>query len=178
MRMSRRLLVFVCLIFPAGLAVAEATPIPLHETAQPVPAITFQDLSGNATTLDAWRGKVVLLNIWATWCVPCRVEMPTLDRLEEQLGSERFAVLALSIDRAGIGVVERFFDEINIARLEIFIDESGRAARDLGIIGLPTTILIAPDGRELGRFIGPAEWDAPEMITFLRIIIAKQNQGN
>ena len=178
MRKILRLLVFVCLIFPADLAAVEAAPIPLHETSQPVPAITFQDSSGTAMTLDTWQGKVVLLNIWATWCVPCRVEMPTLDRLEKQLGGERFAVLALSIDRAGVGVVEQFFDEIDIARLEIFIDESGRAARDLGIIGLPTTILIGPDGRELGRFIGPAEWDTPEMVTFLRNIIAKHNQGN
>ena len=162
----------------AGVAAAEPGTMPLHEASQPLPPIAFADESGNPLTLDAWRGKVVLLNVWATWCGPCRREMPTLDRLQARLGGDRFEVVALSIDRAGVGVVRRFFEEIGIGHLRIVIDESGRAARDIGVFGLPATILVGPDGRELGRFVGPAEWDTPEMIAFFETIIADQLEGN
>ena len=120
----------------------------------------------------------MLLNIWATWCGPCRAEMPTLDRLQARLGSDRFEVIALSIDRAGVGVVAEFFEEIGIEHLRIFIDESGGAARDLKVFGLPATLLIGRDGRELGRLVGPAEWDTPEMTAFLETLIANQQERN
>lgn len=147
--------------------------VPLHDTPLPLPAISFADEHGNPLTLDRWRGKVVLLNVWATWCAPCRHEMPTLDRLRAMLGSERFEVVALSIDRAGVGVVRRFFDEIGIQHLGIFIDATMKASRALRIFGLPGTLLIGPDGRELGQLIGPAEWDTPEMVAFFNQVIAK-----
>lgn len=147
--------------------------VPLHDTPLPLPAISFADENGNALTLDRWRGKVVLLNVWATWCAPCRHEMPTLDRLQATLGSERFEVVALSIDRAGVRVVRRFFDEIGIQHLGIFVDTTMKASRDLRILGLPGTLLIGPNGRELGRLIGPAEWDTPEMVAFFEGVIAE-----
>jgi len=147
--------------------------VPLHDTSLPLPAISFADEHGNPLTLDRWRGKVVLLNVWATWCAPCRHEMPTLDRLQAMLGSERFEVVALSIDRAGVRVVRRFFDEIGIGHLGIFIDETMKAPRDLKIFGLPATLLIGPDERELGRLIGPAEWDTSEMVAFFNRVIAE-----
>lgn len=147
--------------------------VPLHDTPLPLAAISFADEHGNSLTLDRWRGKVVLLNVWATWCAPCRHEMPTLDRLQAMLGSERFEVMALSIDRAGVGVVRRSFDEIGIRHLGIFIDETMKVSRDLKIFGLPATLLIGPDGRELGRLIGPAEWDTAEMVAFFESVIAE-----
>lgn len=157
---------------------AEATEsgMPLHQTPQPLPEIAFKDEQGTALTLSAWRGKLVVLNVWATWCGPCRKEMPTLDRLQGLLGGDRFEVVALSIDRAGAGVVRKFFDEIDIRNLKIFIDETGRASRDLKVLGLPATLLIGRDGRELGRLVGPAEWDAPEMIEFFETLIAKHKE--
>ena len=148
--------------------------VPLHDTPQPLATVSFADENGNALTLDRWRDKVVLLNVWATWCAPCRHEMPTLDRLQTTLGGGRFEVVALSIDRAGVGAVRRFFDEIGIQHLGIFIDETMKASRDLRILGLPGTLLIGPDGRELGRLIGPAEWDTPEMVAFFESVIAGQ----
>lgn len=151
---------------------AEPGTMPLHETPRPVATIAFTNEDGNPRALDNWRGRVVLLNIWATWCGPCRAEMPTLDRLQAKLGSERFEVLALSIDRAGAGVVRDFFDEIDIAHLRLFIDETMQAPRDLGILGVPATLLIDPDGRELARLLGTAEWDTAEMIAFLEGVIA------
>lgn len=172
MRMLPTMLLLAVLGLP-GAKAAEPVSIPLHETPRPLPGLTFTDGEGQPRTLADFRGKVLLLNIWATWCGPCRREMPTLDRLQARLGGDRFEVVALSIDRAGIGVVRVFFDEIDIEHLRIFIDESGRAARDLKIFGLPATLLIGRDGRELGRLVGPAEWDTPEMIDFFETVIAE-----
>tara|TARA_R110002096_G_scaffold80612_6_gene188759 strand:- start:1488 stop:1991 length:504 start_codon:yes stop_codon:yes gene_type:complete len=162
----------------SGVPAAGPPVMPLHDRPRAVAEIAFADGEGEPLTLDAWRGKIVLLNIWATWCGPCREEMPTLDRLQARLGSDRFEVVALSIDRAGVGVVAKFFEEIGIERLRIFIDESGGVARDLKIFGLPATLLIGRDGRELGRLVGPAEWDTPEMIAFLETVIANQQERN
>jgi thiol-disulfide isomerase/thioredoxin len=159
-----------------GAQAAQSASVPLHETPKPGPEISFADEHGNALTLEAWRGKVVVLNIWATWCGPCRVEMPTLDRLQGLLGGDRFDVVALSIDRAGVGVVRRFYDQIGVEHLAIFIDETGRTAGDLKIFGLPATIVLGPEGRELGRLVGPAEWDTPEMMDFFKSLIAKHQK--
>jgi thiol-disulfide isomerase/thioredoxin len=163
----------LALVFSTATMTEGPNAVPLHDTPQPLPTISFADERGNALTLDRWRGKVILLNVWATWCGPCRREMPTLDRLQATLGSERFEVVALSIDRAGVGVVRRFFDEIGVRHLGIFIDETMKASRDLRIFGLPGTLLIGPDGRELGRLIGPAEWDTPEMVAFFERVIVE-----
>ncbi len=144
----------------------------LHEEPLPLAEITFTDESGTVLSLKAWRGKVVLLNVWATWCPPYREEMPTLDSLQALLGGDNFEVIALSIDRAGVDAVAGFFDEIGIKHLQIFIDQSGRAAGELKVFGLPATILVGPDGKELGRLVGPAEWDTPEMIALFEDVIA------
>jgi thiol-disulfide isomerase/thioredoxin len=140
----------------------------VHEAPKPVPELAFQRGDGSPATLNDFRGKVVLLNIWATWCVPCRREMPTLDRLQARLGGPGFEVVALSIDRAGVEVVRKFYGEIAIKNLPIYIDRAGKATRTLKVAGLPTTLLIDDAGGEIGRLVGPAEWDAPEMVSFLR----------
>ena len=151
---------------------AAATALPqtfvMHETPQPLPEINFEDGSGEALTLASFKGRTVLLNVWATWCVPCREEMPTLDALEAALGGPGFEVVALSVDRAGPEVVRRFYTEIGIQHLNLYIDVSMKASFNLAAVGLPTTLLIDADGRELGRLVGPAEWDTPEMIAFLK----------
>lgn len=162
----------VVALLPAVAAAGSPASFAMHEAPQDLPPITFQDDAGQTLSLDAWRGKYVLLNVWATWCVPCRREMPTLDSLQASLGGETFEVLALSIDRAGVEAVRRFYDEIGVANLRLLIDESGRAAGDWGVVGLPTTILVDPERRELGRLIGPAEWDRPEMSAFILNVIS------
>jgi len=163
------------LLFGRPAAAAE-TPqnFALHETPRPVPEISFQDADDNPRTLADYSGKVVLLNVWATWCVPCRKEMPTLDKLQAELGGADFEVVALSIDRAGPDVVKTFFAEIGIQHLARNIDTSGKALFSLGILGLPATLLIDSEGREVGRLIGPAEWDTPEMVAFIRSRIAEK----
>jgi thiol-disulfide isomerase/thioredoxin len=136
-----------------------------------MPEIRFEDGEGNENTLADFRGRTVLLNVWATWCVPCREEMPTLDRLQAELGGPGFEVVALSIDRAGPDAVREFYSEIGIENLALHIDPSARAMFALGVVGLPTTILIDREGNELGRLVGPAEWDSPEMTEFMRSTI-------
>ncbi len=159
----------LALVF-ASSAFAEQPPANfiLHETPKAVPAIQFEDDRGQMRGLVDFKGKVVLLNIWATWCVPCRREMPSLDRLQAALGGPDFEVVALSMDRAGIEVVRKFYSEVGIRHLAIYIDTSSKATRELGVVGIPSTLLIDREGRELGRLIGPAEWDEPAIVEFLR----------
>lgn len=163
----------LAVLLTASAHTQEPTAMALHHEPQPVPELVFADESGDRRTLSDWRGRVVLLNVWATWCAPCRAEMPTLDRLQERRGGEEFAVVALSVDRAGAGVVRKFFDEIGVG-LPVYIDQDGAAIRSLALFGLPATLLIGPDGNELGRFAGPAEWDTPEMVAFFEEIIERE----
>ena len=150
---------------PAGFAV--------HESPRPLPEIQFQNGQGKAMSLADFRGKVVLLNIWATWCAPCRREMPTLERLQAELGGPDFEVVALSIDRKGLPVVKEFYEELGLRELGIYIDVSGKASRELSALGVPTTLLIDRQGKEVGRLLGPAEWDSPEMVSFIRGLIQR-----
>ncbi len=168
---GRVILVMMLLAVPFEKAFSGPNKIPLLDQPRVLPNIEFFDESNNTVSLDKWSGKIIVLNIWATWCTPCRIEMPTLDRLQKNLGSDRFEVVALSIDEAGLEVVKRFFEEIEVKHLEIYIDPEYKAANQLKALGLPATLLIDPKGQELGRLVGPAEWDSPEMIAFFEEII-------
>jgi thiol-disulfide isomerase/thioredoxin len=131
-------------------------------------AIKFQDAEGRERTLADWRGKVVLLNLWATWCLPCRKEMPSLDRLQKELGSDKFEVVALSVDRKGLDASRKFLDETKVERLALYVDASARATSELRVVGLPATLLIDAEGREIGRLLGPAEWDSEDAKRLIR----------
>lgn len=173
----RRGPVLALLLAAAPLAATERPAnFALHDEARPVPAIAFVDDEARTRTLADFKGKAVLLNLWATWCAPCRKEMPALDRLQSALGGPDFEVVALSLDRAGVEPVRRFYRETGVKEIAIYLDASGKALRDLKVTGLPTTLLIDRDGRELGRLIGPAEWDALEMVAFLRARIGLSSQ--
>ncbi|MEW5961964.1 MAG: TlpA disulfide reductase family protein [Pseudomonadota bacterium] len=129
---------------------------------EPVAEFPFLDGEGNARTIRDWRGKVVLLNLWATWCWPCREEMPSLERLQKALGSDRFEVVAVSVDRTGLKGAKEFLGTIRVDALKVYADPTARAASQLRAIGMPSTLLIDVEGREIGRLIGPAEWDSPD----------------
>jgi thiol-disulfide isomerase/thioredoxin len=129
---------------------------------EPMPEITFVDGTGASKTLSDFKGRVVLLNLWATWCLPCRKEMPALDRLQAAMGSDKFEVVALSLDRAGIEASRKFLDGIKIANLKLYVDPTARMNGPLKIFGMPTTILIDAQGREVGRLLGEAEWDSED----------------
>jgi len=150
----------------------------MHEAPEPGAAIRFQDGQGQTRSLADFRGKVVLLNIWATWCVPCRREIPALDHLGAALSGADFAIVALSIDRKGIDAVRSLFAELGVQRLAIYVDSSGQAVRAVRAPGLPISLVIDRHGREVGRAIGPAEWDGATTIQFLRGIILHAAQND
>ncbi|WP_348529631.1 TlpA disulfide reductase family protein [Pseudomonas sp. BN415] len=139
---------------------------------RPVEDVRFVDGEGKPRSLADFRGKVVLLNLWATWCAPCRQEMPTLDRLQAKLGGNDFQVVALSLDQDGVLVVRDFYREIGIQHLQIFVDEQMQAIQSLSAFGLPVTLLLDREGREISRKAGEAEWDRPEVIEYVQSVIA------
>jgi thiol-disulfide isomerase/thioredoxin len=144
------------------LSTGEMTAFRFHPEPRDIYNVRFVDGSGAARSLSDWKGKVVLLNLWATWCAPCRKEMPALDRLQKALGSDGFEVVALNLDRGGVETAKKFLDQIKIEALKLYADPSTRASTELNAVGMPTTILIDRDGRELGRIVGPAEWDGAD----------------
>ena len=155
----------------------QARPLmPLHDKPRQMLSPPFVDGKGRDLTLADFRGRVVLLNIWATWCVPCREEMPTLDALQEKMGGGDFHVLPLSIDRAGMEIVRRFYDEIGIRHLDTYLAEDIRVMAAFAVVGLPTTILIDRDGFERGRLVGPAEWDSHEVMAQIQTIINERSE--
>lgn len=139
-----------------------------HPAPRALPNVAFEDGAGRKLTLADFRGKFLLLNLWATWCPPCRKEMPALDRLERQLGGPTFQVVALSIDLGGASAIRPFYEEADIRALALYADPSGQVASRLGAVGIPTTLLIDAAGREIGRVTGPAEWDSPEVVATIR----------
>ncbi len=143
----------------------------IHEIAQEIPEIHFINDDEQLLTLKHFEGKTILLNVWATWCAPCVEEMPTLDRLQAELGSDGLEVVALSIDRAGPSVVTKFYNQIGVKNLQTYVDDSAMSATLLNTYGLPSTLLINEQYVELGRFVGPAKWDSPEIVSFLRTFI-------
>ena len=144
-------------------AQAQAPPpaFSMRTTPQPLPEIQFENGQGEAMSLADFKGSVVLLNIWATWCAPCRREMPTLDRLQATLGGPDFQVVALSIDRQGLPVVQEFYDDLGLETLGLYVDETGGAQRALSVLGIPTTLLLDREGDEIGRLLGPPNGTAP-----------------
>ena len=156
----------------AGVYVAywQASSGPFGRAASPkaIPELRFVDATGRPQTLADFRGKVVLLNVWATWCEPCREEMPTLDRLQARLGGDRFQVVALSVDQQGATIARKFYDEFAIKALSLYIDPTAKAAFVLNAPGLPVTLLIDRNGREIGRHLGAVKWDSPQVMERLQ----------
>jgi len=146
----------------------------VHGSPRTVPDFSFIDADGETRTLADWRGKLLLVNIWATWCAPCKEEMPALDRLEAKLGGDNFAVLPISVDRGGLQKPRGFLDEIGADNLPLLLDETARLNFKLEVMGLPATLIIDEQGREVARMIGPAEWDSPEAIARLRQLMAAE----
>lgn len=172
-------LVWLAPVMAAGPAVAGALPPLEGETRKlivaappkPVAAAVFRDEADAEITLEAFRGKVVLVNLWATWCIPCRAEMPALDRLQGLVGSPKFQVVAIAQDRGGRAKVEKFLSELQVKSLKPYLDTSMKSGRAWGAVGLPTTLLINPEGLEVARLVGEAEWDAPEMVRLIKGIL-------
>jgi len=150
----------------APFAKGQVAALNVQKNPRPMDELTFKAPNDTQTHLSLFKGKTVLLNLWATWCVPCRQEMPALDRLQQTLGSSDFEVVAINIDTARLERPKAFLNEINVKDLQYYADPSADVFQVLKragkVIGLPTTILIGPDGCEIGTMAGPAEWDSED----------------
>jgi thiol-disulfide isomerase/thioredoxin len=169
--MRPRLLVCLLLLALAPLPARAFNFAPTEP--KPAPALSFLDGQGNPVTLEDFRGKVVVLNLWATWCAPCRHEMPSLDRLQAAFGNDGLQVVPVSLDRGDVGKIEAFYEEVGLPTLAIYHDPKAAAGRAFGAYGLPTTIVIDREGMEIGRLLGPAEWDSEEAMTLIRTVLAE-----
>ena len=163
---------------PGEATTALVSRLVLHDQPSPVPAFGFTDAAGAPLSLDSFRGRTVLLNIWATWCAPCRKEMPSLDRLQAEMGGPDFQVVALSIDRGGLDPVRAFFGEVGLPHLGVYLDPPSASTSALNVLGVPTTLLIDSEGREVGRATGPVEWDSPEVKALIRNSMGRTAAGN
>jgi thiol-disulfide isomerase/thioredoxin len=177
----RNLLVLVALVLAPILLHAAATSIrevvvgnaqlQVHDRPRPLKTFEFKDGSGNNLTLADFRGRYLLLNVWATWCPPCRKEMPSLDRAKRILEKETdIAVMALSVDHAGFEQLQAFYDAHGLNSLALYRGDEQTVLRALAVGGLPTTLLLDREGREIARLIGPTTWDAPDVIASLKAI--------
>jgi thiol-disulfide isomerase/thioredoxin len=168
-------------IFTSGPSQVIIQSVPLDATAEassydfafatapaPVPNLAFADASGRKVLLSDFRGRSIVLNIWATWCVPCRKEMPSLDRLQAKFDPAKLLVLTLSVDLNGAPVVAAFYQELGLHSLGVYVDTTGGAASKLGMPGVPGTLLIDTQGKVVGRKLGPAAWDSQEVADVLR----------
>jgi thiol-disulfide isomerase/thioredoxin len=153
------------------LSTGHMTAFVFKKTPEGVPDTVFLDVSGKERTLKDWQGKVVLLNLWATWCAPCRKEMPSLDRLQAELGSDKFEVVAVSVDKTGIEGAKKFLDQIKVSHLGVFADPNIKLGTELKAIGMPASVLINREGREVGRLVGPAEWDSADAKRLIKAIL-------
>jgi thiol-disulfide isomerase/thioredoxin len=153
---------------PAAEALGEFTPL---ETPRPAPDVGFTTRAGEPVRLSSFRHRMVLVNLWATWCGPCVHEMPSLDKLQAALGND-LTILAISEDRGGGSAVDPFLTKHGIRNLTAYLDPESNVAHAFGVDGLPTSFLIDRDGRILGWLKGAADWDSPAMLALLRHYIA------
>ena len=145
-----------------GFAVETLEAIEVHQAPKALPQTPFQAETGETVTFADFKGDALLVNFWATWCAPCLKEMPSINTLAGAMSGRPFRVLTISVDRGGAGKPRAFLDKIGATHLGLFLDPKMTLAREIGAIGLPVTVLVDRQGRELARLSGHAEWDSPE----------------
>ena len=161
----------------APFARGEMAAVNVAKSPLKLPELAFEDAAGNPLTLERWRGRTVLLNLWATWCVPCRKEMPALDALEQRLGGPGFEVVAINIDTRDGDKPKAWLKEVGVQKLAYYADPTARIFQDLKAIGrafgMPTTLLVDPQGCEIGTIAGPAEWASEDAITLIKAALGQ-----
>lgn len=160
----------------APLVHGEVAALAVADTPFRVPKLAFKDAQGHDRTLAAWRGQTVLLNLWATWCVPCRREMPALDALQADLGGPKFQVVAVNIDQRDSEKPRDFLKQVGVSHLAFYSDDTARVFETLRTagkaFGMPTTLLVDPKGCEIGDMAGPAEWSSADGLKLVSAAIA------
>jgi thiol-disulfide isomerase/thioredoxin len=160
----------------APLARGEVAALAVTQTPFRLPDIAFRDADGRERTLKDWRGRTVLLNLWATWCVPCRKEMPALDALERALGGPKFQVVAVNIDTRDADKPRAFLNSIDVKHLAYYSDQSAKVFQELKsagkAFGMPATLIVDRDGCELGAMAGPAEWASADGMKLVSAAVA------
>ena len=156
----------------------EVAAVRLTDEARKMPTLAFQDATGQPKSLADWTGRTVLLNLWATWCVPCRKEMPALDALQEKLGAPDFDVIAVNIDTRNLDKPKNWLREVGIGHLAYYSDASVKVFQDLKAVGkavgMPTTLLVDPNGCELASLAGPAEWAGEDGLRLVSAALGQQ----
>lgn len=159
-------------VVPDQLRTGEMELLTVHETPIPLPEAELLDATDAVRDLGPYAGKIVLINFWATWCAPCRAELASLDRLQAELGDEDFAVVTIATGPNPVPAIERLFADEAIAGLPVLRDPQQGFARDMGVLGLPVSVLVDRDGREIARLTGGAEWDSPDAKALVAALIA------
>ena len=159
------------------LARGEVAAMLVARDPRPLPDLDFLGPDGKPVKLSAFRGKTVLLNLWATWCAPCRKEMPALDRLQGELGGQDFEVVAVTIDQRNLDRPKAFLREVGVSRLTYYSDPTAKIFQQLRAVdravGMPTTLIVDPEGCELGYLAGPAEWASEDAIKLIRAALGR-----
>jgi thiol-disulfide isomerase/thioredoxin len=160
--------------FSKALAKGPMAGVVIHPSRKTLAAFTFKDATGKDVNLSAWKGRVVLLNLWATWCTPCRKEMPDIAKLQKELGGADFEVVALSVDRKGLEASQAFLKDIGADNLKAYTDQPSTSLAAIQALGLPASILIDRNGQEAARILGPADWASPEAQAMIKALIAEK----
>lgn len=167
----------------ADLAKAEALregdmkKLSFHSDAKPAGTAEFFSFDDAPLTLDSYSGKWILLNFWATWCAPCRKEMPMLSDLQSEFSGEDFEVVTIATGRNPAPAMKAFFEEIGVDNLPLYRDPKSALAREMGILGLPVTIILDPDGQEVARMLGDANWSSDNAKDILRALLGRESGG-
>ncbi|WP_193748862.1 TlpA disulfide reductase family protein [Leisingera sp. ANG-Vp] len=190
MRLFRQLSLYMALALGANAAAAadqaqlealredSLKRLVVHSEPRDTSATAFQLADGAGTaSLEDYQGKVVLLNFWATWCAPCRKEMPQLSELQEEFGGEDFEVLTIATGRNAPAGIQKFFDEVGITNLPRHQDPKQALAREMAVIGLPITVLLDRDGKEVARLLGDAEWNSDSAKAIISAMIETEAEG-
>jgi thiol-disulfide isomerase/thioredoxin len=161
----------------APLVRGEVAALAVASAPKTLPVLAFDDENGAKKTLADWRGRTVLFNLWATWCLPCRKEMPALDALQAKLGGPAFEVVTVNIDTRDTNKPKTWLKEVGVNRLAYYADSTAKVFQDLKSVGkafgMPTTLLIDPNGCELATLSGPAEWASDDAVRLITAALAK-----